>query len=325
MASVSRSKTAVPGLPPEFVHRPALLTALDRGEDRALTLVCAPPGYGKTLLLADWIRSRDVAVRLGHAGRGGRRPAATLDRGAGGAAGLPGRAGVEPAAQSRRAPDDRRRRLPHRRARVRSRPSRRDSGWSSTTPTTSGARRPCRVCSSSSGTGRAPSAWSWPAGSTPRCPSRGCAWRSGSASCAPSSSASRPTETATLADLCGLRPGPRRRPRCSTTRTDGWVAGHPARRDAAARPPRARPLPRRLLRRRAPGGRLPRRRGVRAHLRRGGRPAPADEHHRSGPGGAGRGAVRPGRRRGRARRPRAQHGPRRRVRGAPHASSASRS
>src|SRR3954464_646081 len=58
---VSRSKTAVPGLPPEFVSRPALVSALDHGEDRALTLVCAPPGYGKTVLLADWAHRSNVA------------------------------------------------------------------------------------------------------------------------------------------------------------------------------------------------------------------------------------------------------------------------
>jgi LuxR family maltose regulon positive regulatory protein len=58
---VSRFKTAVPDLPPEFVSRPALLTALDRGEDCALTLVCAPPGYGKTLLLAEWVRRHEEA------------------------------------------------------------------------------------------------------------------------------------------------------------------------------------------------------------------------------------------------------------------------
>src|SRR5687767_4861462 len=61
MGHVSRSKTAAPSLPSEFIPRPALLTALDDGEDRALTLVCAPPGYGKTVLLADWARGQDVA------------------------------------------------------------------------------------------------------------------------------------------------------------------------------------------------------------------------------------------------------------------------
>ncbi|WP_167762066.1 LuxR C-terminal-related transcriptional regulator [Blastococcus sp. CT_GayMR20] len=58
---VPRSRTAVPALPAEFVPRPALLAALDRGLGSTLTLVCAPPGYGKTLLLAEWVRGSDVA------------------------------------------------------------------------------------------------------------------------------------------------------------------------------------------------------------------------------------------------------------------------
>jgi LuxR family transcriptional regulator, maltose regulon positive regulatory protein len=61
MSHVSRSKTTVPGLPPEFVPRHELVTALDGGEDQALTLVCGPPGYGKTLLLADWARRQEPA------------------------------------------------------------------------------------------------------------------------------------------------------------------------------------------------------------------------------------------------------------------------
>src|SRR4051812_47070311 len=58
---VPRSTIAVPSLPVEFVSRPGLLAELDGGEQSALTVVCAPPGYGKTLLLADWLRRHDGA------------------------------------------------------------------------------------------------------------------------------------------------------------------------------------------------------------------------------------------------------------------------
>jgi len=57
---VSGTSAAILRLPPEFVTRPALLAALDRGEDSSVTLVCAPPGYGKTLLLADWLGRSDL-------------------------------------------------------------------------------------------------------------------------------------------------------------------------------------------------------------------------------------------------------------------------
>jgi LuxR family maltose regulon positive regulatory protein len=48
-------------LPAEFVPRPALVAALDAGAHCALTLISAPPGYGKTLLLADWAQRSDNA------------------------------------------------------------------------------------------------------------------------------------------------------------------------------------------------------------------------------------------------------------------------
>jgi LuxR family maltose regulon positive regulatory protein len=55
---VGRTKITPPPIPAGLVPRPSLLDVLDRGTDRALTLVCAPPGYGKSVLLAEWVRDR---------------------------------------------------------------------------------------------------------------------------------------------------------------------------------------------------------------------------------------------------------------------------
>lgn len=55
-ARVARTKTTVPELPGDFVSRPALRELVDHSVRLPATLVSAPAGYGKTLLLADWAR-----------------------------------------------------------------------------------------------------------------------------------------------------------------------------------------------------------------------------------------------------------------------------
>ena len=50
------TKLHVPGLQPGFVSRPRLVEALGEGLARQLILVCAPAGFGKTAVLADWAR-----------------------------------------------------------------------------------------------------------------------------------------------------------------------------------------------------------------------------------------------------------------------------
>ena len=64
------TKLNVPGLRPDLVPRPRLAQRLDEGRGQGLVLVCAPAGYGKTVLLAGWVR-------------GGRRPVAWLSLDAG--------------------------------------------------------------------------------------------------------------------------------------------------------------------------------------------------------------------------------------------------
>ena len=50
------TKVNVPGVRPDLVPRPRLARRLDEGRGRGLVLVCAPAGYGKTVLLAGWVR-----------------------------------------------------------------------------------------------------------------------------------------------------------------------------------------------------------------------------------------------------------------------------
>ena len=59
------TKLHVPALQAGLVLRPRLAGRLYEGLAQGLVLVCAPAGYGKTVLLAEWVRS-------------GQRPAAWL-------------------------------------------------------------------------------------------------------------------------------------------------------------------------------------------------------------------------------------------------------
>ena len=57
-AAVIETKLRVPSPRPEQVPRPRLLAMLEEGLDCRVTLVSAPAGYGKTILLSQWLRSR---------------------------------------------------------------------------------------------------------------------------------------------------------------------------------------------------------------------------------------------------------------------------
>jgi len=55
-ADLLATKLHMPASRPDLVPRPRLAERLDEGLGRGLILVCAPAGYGKTVLLADWAR-----------------------------------------------------------------------------------------------------------------------------------------------------------------------------------------------------------------------------------------------------------------------------
>jgi hypothetical protein len=56
------TKLRLPRSQPGFVVRPRLLERLAEGATRELTLVCAPAGFGKTSLLADWAHRSPLPV-----------------------------------------------------------------------------------------------------------------------------------------------------------------------------------------------------------------------------------------------------------------------
>jgi hypothetical protein len=67
------TKLHVPRPRPGFVPGPRLLERLTEATAHALTLVCAPAGFGETSLLAEWARSRPAAVGGACAGAPPRR------------------------------------------------------------------------------------------------------------------------------------------------------------------------------------------------------------------------------------------------------------
>ena len=52
--SLVRSKLVPPAVPVSAVFCRALVERLDAAVDKKLTLIVAPPGYGKSVLLAQW-------------------------------------------------------------------------------------------------------------------------------------------------------------------------------------------------------------------------------------------------------------------------------
>jgi len=59
-----QTKLYIPSIRPELVSRPRLIDRLNAGLHRKLTLVSAPAGFGKTMLVSEWIRATNGATLL---------------------------------------------------------------------------------------------------------------------------------------------------------------------------------------------------------------------------------------------------------------------
>ena len=64
-AVLLETKLYVPKRRPGLVSRPRLIERLQKGADGKLTLISAPPGFGKTTLLADWLATFRVGAGAG--------------------------------------------------------------------------------------------------------------------------------------------------------------------------------------------------------------------------------------------------------------------
>lgn len=60
--SLLTSKLHMPHLPAQLVHRPRLIQRLQQGLERSLILLSAPAGFGKSMLLSDWLASKSIPV-----------------------------------------------------------------------------------------------------------------------------------------------------------------------------------------------------------------------------------------------------------------------
>ena len=57
-ARLIQTKLHPPYVSEELIERPELLRRLSQSSDRQFTLISAPAGYGKTTLIASWIRAQ---------------------------------------------------------------------------------------------------------------------------------------------------------------------------------------------------------------------------------------------------------------------------
>ena len=61
------TKLYIPPVRSELVLRPRLIERLNAGLERRLTFISAPAGYGKTTLVAEWVRGQQQRVGIARA------------------------------------------------------------------------------------------------------------------------------------------------------------------------------------------------------------------------------------------------------------------